>query len=458
MALAAARGWSVAGEYVDNDTSASKLRGTGTAWGRMLRDAEARRFDVVVAVDMDRLLRTIGDLSTLVATNVRVVTVDGEIDLTTADGEFRATMLAGIARFEVRRKSERQRRANAQRRASGVPTGGRAPYGYSYVPTKDRVKTGSRAAYVARAGEAEAVAAAYDHIQRGGTMGRLVKEWNDAGRRTPPIKRNPTGSPWTATSLRRVLLSPFYAGLIPDPEAARSGHYRSERIEPAHCMPGAWEPLVDRSTWDDVRSILLDPHRKTSPGTARRWLLSGLARCSVCDAPVTSGARGPGRPTYRCPANHFSRLAEPLDAAVESLVLERLSRPDAADLLRPPSTDHEAEREARRVERATLERRRRSIVDLIADGSLDAVEARDQLTDLRRRVDDLDQSLRDAPRVGPLVDMIDGDAAAVWQALPLDLRRVVVGALLTLRLSPLGKGRGGTRFPFTEHAAVEWNV
>ncbi|MEO7017318.1 MAG: recombinase family protein, partial [Leifsonia sp.] len=129
-ALAEARGWSIFDEYTDNDTSATKARGQGTAWARMLADAAAQKFDVVVAVDLDRLLRTVRDLLTLTETGAKVLTVDGEIDLTTADGEFRATMLAGIARFEARRKGERQKRANAARAAAGKRSGGRRPFGY----------------------------------------------------------------------------------------------------------------------------------------------------------------------------------------------------------------------------------------------------------------------------------------------------------------------------------------
>ena len=38
-ALIKARGWTLADEYVDNSVSASKARGKGTAWARMLAAA-----------------------------------------------------------------------------------------------------------------------------------------------------------------------------------------------------------------------------------------------------------------------------------------------------------------------------------------------------------------------------------------------------------------------------------
>lgn len=111
-ALIQARGYDLVREYLDNDTSAAKRRGAGTAWATMLADLAGGSAEVVVAVDLDRLLRDTRDLIAIMDTGARVLTVDGEIDLTTADGEFRATMLAGIARFEIRRKSERQLHAN----------------------------------------------------------------------------------------------------------------------------------------------------------------------------------------------------------------------------------------------------------------------------------------------------------------------------------------------------------
>src|SRR5690625_1407804 len=90
-ALAEAKDWNVVEVYEDNAVSATKKRRAGTQWAEMLEDARAGRFSMVVAVDMDRLLRSTQGLNTLIDLGLRVVTVDGEIDLSTADGEFRAT-------------------------------------------------------------------------------------------------------------------------------------------------------------------------------------------------------------------------------------------------------------------------------------------------------------------------------------------------------------------------------
>lgn len=129
-ALASSRGWTVVAEYEDNAAGATKARGAKSAWGRILKDAEAKSYTHVIAVDLDRLIRSQRDMVTLLDLGLALVTVDGAIDLTSADEEFRATMLTAMARFEIARKGERQKHANAARVASGRPVPGKRRVGY----------------------------------------------------------------------------------------------------------------------------------------------------------------------------------------------------------------------------------------------------------------------------------------------------------------------------------------
>ena len=87
----------------------------------------ASRIQIVVAVDLDRLLRTTRDPLTLTDAGAgadadagaKVITPDSEIDLATSNGEFRATILFSFARCEGRRKAEHQKCANDQRAGDG---------------------------------------------------------------------------------------------------------------------------------------------------------------------------------------------------------------------------------------------------------------------------------------------------------------------------------------------------
>ncbi len=210
------RDYEVVAVYKDNGISASKSR-AGTGWSQMLEDAteqrssdgrlvRERKIDVVIAVDLDRLLRSVTDLGELIRSGVKVLTVDGELDLTSADGEFRASMLAAIARFEVRRKSERQKRANEARAAQGKRVGGRRPFGFE----SDGVTI--------RESEANAIRQGYRLIADDGMgLGHVARLWNSMGFTTGQNKRltaeqksagmEPQPSSWTRSAVRQVMLN-----------------------------------------------------------------------------------------------------------------------------------------------------------------------------------------------------------------------------------------------------------
>ena len=88
-----------------------------------------------------------------------------------------------------------------------------------------------------------------------------------------------------------------------------------------------------------MRGILEDPARKPPRGV--RTLLGGLALCP-CGNVVTGMPSHTGHHIYRCtpatrnrayPGGHVARQAGPVEMFIEKLVVARLSRPDAADLV-----------------------------------------------------------------------------------------------------------------------------
>lgn len=250
--LCEAKGWTVVEIYEDNDVSASKTRGQSTAWGKMLRDIPEGRFDVVVAVDLDRLLRRVADLTLLTDTGVRVLTVNGEIDLTSADGQFRATMLASIAQFETRRKAERQLRANAARSAAGKPVPTRRRFGYETDGCTPR------------ASEAKEVKRLFEEFRKGASIRSLAMDMR--ARNVDPGG----GKGWPVNRIRAILANPFYGGQV---------YHRGVITDSTAVIP-----VVSKELALEVRAILADPSRKTSPGSAVRHELTGLAKCGLCGA------------------------------------------------------------------------------------------------------------------------------------------------------------------------------
>ncbi|PZE57495.1 hypothetical protein DEJ04_10860 [Curtobacterium sp. MCLR17_044] len=283
--LADQRGYSITRVYRDNAQSASKARGVNSAWGQMLRDLEAGAFTHIIAVNLDRLTRSQRDLLTLIDAGAKVMTVDGEVDLSTPDGEFQATMSTGFSRMEVRRKSERQKRANEYRVSKGKPVPGRRRYGYqqdNMTPVPE---------------EAAVVQFIFQRFVEDRSVRAIATALNAEGRYPT------TGTDrWTTRRVRDTIMNRSYIG-----EVRHLGTWTpSEYVV----------PLVDADLFKRANDILADPTRKTSPGAEVRHLLSGLVHCGVC------GARFTYMRDYRCRANASHPVIK--KAILEPLVLNQV--------------------------------------------------------------------------------------------------------------------------------------
>jgi site-specific DNA recombinase len=146
-----------------------------------------------------------------------------------------------------------------------------------------------------------------------------------------------------------------------------------------------------------------------------------------------------------------ARAAVPVETYVGTLIVERLSRPDAADLLVDHSRPDAA---ALRREAAALRRRRDAQARMHADGDITDAELSAGSKRIRARLAEIDGTLAVAGRadlLGPLVHA--DDVAAAWEAMDVDRQRAVVDEVMTVRLLP--PGRGVRRFR-PETVDVRW--
>lgn len=398
------RGWTLVETYEDNAVSASKSRAK-SRWADLLKDAKAGRFDVVVGVDIDRLVRSIRDLSDLTETGAKVLTVDGEIDLTTADGEFRATMLAGIARFEVRRKAERQKRANEDRTTRrGLPVPGKRRFGFEPGNVEERPL------------EAALVRNAFADVLAGASIFGIAKAMGK-----PPVR------------IREILTNPSYAGYVV---------YKGERYEAAPEVAR----LVSGEDFEKVQAVLANPERRISPGNQIKYLASGIARCGVCGARMVKQSQN-----YLCKGN----LSHP---TIKMEILDEVLCWEAFDYLQTvePSAEPEALQSA--VQQLAEAQRKRGIVQGLfeAEGA-DTAGLTKRLAELGREVETLSDTI-DTLRVSTvagdvvariqaqLASMLDDEAGAAWwelewKDLPLEDKREVLSNLDI----QVFKGRGPER-------------
>jgi site-specific DNA recombinase len=418
-ALAERRGWTIAGEHVDNDTSAAgKRRRPG--FEALMADVTGRRADAVIAWDMTRLLRTARDRLRMLEEGKKAGTVlafvrGSDLDLSTPAGRLTADILGSVAQHEIDQKSDRQKRANLQAARAGKRVGGRRPFGYE----DDGVRV--------RPGEAQAIRDGYEALLQGASLSAIAREWNARGLTTGQGDRaEGKPSPWRQDAVRHVLLNGRYAG---------------RRVLGGEIVgPAVWEALVSEDTYEAAAALLADPTRRNPPGSDVA-LLTGLALCGVCGAPVHGGRTRRKVRTYRCKGayGHVSRQADPVDEFVEAVIVARLARPDAAELLTERT---KVDVKPLRAERQAIRERQEALEADYALAKLSRAALERARAATTARLADLDAALADTGRVdvlGPLVTA--DDVAATWEGLPIERRRGVVDVLAVVTLHPPGRGR-----------------
>jgi hypothetical protein len=282
--------------------------------------------------------------------------------------------------------------------------------------------------------EAQRLAAAYETVLTGGSLYRIAATWNTEGVTTT------MGGEWRTSNLRNTLINPRYAGLVT---------YRGDIVG-----PGIWPAVVDRDTFDATKALLSLPDRRLARHTnARLFLLPGLALCE-CGVPVKTGRTQSGARTYRCSGTtpHMSRSAQPVDDYVTAVVLERLARPDAVDLLQAPAPDIAVYRERSQAIRERLD----ALAEALADGLLTLPAVRKASDRLRAELAKSEAELAALSRGDVLAPLVNAaDPASVWDGLDLDQRRTVIDTLMSITLHSPGKGRR----PFNPATVqIEWKT
>jgi site-specific DNA recombinase len=249
----------------------------------------------------------------------------------------------------------------------------------------------------------------------------------------------PRGKAWEARTVKRLCINPAFIG---------------KRVHQGKIVADAtWPAILDEAIHVTCVARLTDPARRTNHGRGARHLLSGLARCGVCEGPMVV-QKNRGHLAYLCRSGfHTSRKQDIVDELVSAVVVERLARPDLADLLAGPTADVDAQ--AARDEATVKRARLTAFVDAAAAGeispsALARIEAR-----LLPEIEAAERRGRVRPELPLLREVSGPDAAQVWQRLTLHQRRELVSVLCAIRILPAGRGH---RTFDPELVEITWKV
>lgn len=134
--LAEARGLTIYKEYQDE---ASGKDGNRPAWKELMLDAQEGKFGTIMAVKLDRIMRSVVNLNNVLGQlevyNVRLVTEDmGEVDPSKPNSKLIMQVIGAIAEWERETISQRTKDALDAKKASGIKLG-RKPL--TDLPLKD---------------------------------------------------------------------------------------------------------------------------------------------------------------------------------------------------------------------------------------------------------------------------------------------------------------------------------
>ncbi|MEV7240419.1 recombinase family protein [Streptomyces sp. NPDC093248] len=453
-ALAEGNGWDVVETYVDNDISAysGKKR---PGYEQMLTDLDEGTATIVVAWHTDRLHRSPTELERYISLSERrgvsTHTVQaGQLDLSTPSGRMTARILGAVAKQESEHKGERVARARRQKALAGEWMGGIRPFGWGLPTGETRTKVDRKTGeeieepeldmLKAVPEEAEALRYWTDAILSGGSIRGLVKWCADKGITTT------RGNPVTHTDMRDMLLRPRNAGIAV---------YRGEEVG-----RGQWEAIVDETKYRAVVAILKDPARTTTPGAQPKWLGSILYQCGRGDCPhfvYVTQSGGRMYPSYRCQTGHGGgRRAEVVDQYVEDVVIERLSRPDAHDLLE--TGDNQVDVAALQAESEQIRRRMTDLAGMFGAGQIGMEQFTLGTDTARAQLEGVTKQLAQAAMRDPLAGLVGApDVRKAWKALELEQKRNVLRALVAVTLKTPRPGRmpDGGYFDY-DAVAFEW--
>lgn len=420
-----AKGWTVSHVYEDNDISATS--------GKRRPEFEAllaSKPERIVVWHIDRLIRLSRELERVIDLGVNVYAVkSGHIDLSNPAGRAVAKTVTAWAQYEGEQKSTRQVAANIQRAGRGVWQFSNRPYGYER-------KNGE---VVLIEAEASVIREAYERYLAGETFYSIVDDLN--ARMVPTA----TGKPWTISQLRERLANPAYAGIN-----TYKGQVMGE---------GNWTPIITKELWE--RFTATKARRKTRHDWSNKtkYLLSGIVLCGVC------GGRMMARPeyrrkqadgtkpvvmTYQCTTGWcVSRKLEPVDELVQAVMIGRLSRPDAAALVKP-----NIDVQPLILESHELRERRDDLATALAEGTLTLAAVRSASVTLDRQISALQERISAAEGDAQLTSlMLAPNVAAHWhEKLTLSQQRAIMATLATVTINK----QANTRQFDPRDVTIEW--
>lgn len=335
---AMSQGWDIYHIYSDDDYAGADRR--RPEFSKLLRDAEARKFDIVLCKTQSRFTRELEMVEKYIhglfpLWGIRFVSIVDNAD-TANSGNKKSRQINGLVNeWYIEDMSENIKAVLTSKRINGQHIGAFALYGYQKDPDqKGHLIIDEEAAAVVRE--------VFTLFSQGYGKTAIARILNDRGIPNPteykrlhglrykaPKDKNSTL--WRYFAISDMLANEIYIGNMVQGKYG-SVSYKTKENKPRpkelwYIVEGTHEPIIDQELWDKVQIMLKD--RAKPCYTGEIGLFARKVRCANCGYTMRS-SKNRGRHYLKCSNRHVSE--DSCDGAfipvetLERIVIAELNR------------------------------------------------------------------------------------------------------------------------------------
>lgn len=258
-----AMGWDVYNKYIDAGFSGGSLNRPEMT--NLINDVKNGLFDTVLVYKLDRLSRNVRDTLYLIkdvfnTNKIDFVSIQENIDTSSAMGTLFLTLLSAIAEFEREQIKERMQLGKLGRAKSGKSMmWSKTSYGYDYIKETGTLSVNPYQALIVRK--------MFEWYLSGMSITKLRDTLNE---------QYGQDKEWSYRTVRAILSNPVYCGY---------NQFKGQ------IFPGTHEPIIPEEdfnkTQEEIKTRQRTAAQRFNPRPFQaKYMLSGIAQCGYCSAPL----------------------------------------------------------------------------------------------------------------------------------------------------------------------------
>ena len=275
-------GYEVYKIYSDKGISGKSINAR-PAMKELLKDAEEKKFDMVITWKINRIARNMLDLLKIVdlleKNNISFKSYSENFETETPMGKFSLQMMGAVGELE-RGTIAQNVKMGMMARAREGRWNGNVLLGYNLKEKSDSTnKKRKDTELVVNESEAEIIKTIFCMYSEGNGYKAIANKLNKFGHTT---KR---GNPFSVNAIKDILKNPVYIGKIRYNVLQNWSEKRRRHKNPNPLLvDGIHEAIIDQELWDKVQKMMEDSKGKPSRIYDGEFPLTGILKCPVCGA------------------------------------------------------------------------------------------------------------------------------------------------------------------------------